>query len=245
MRPETAGFDKASHAYERGRPGYPADAVDFIVAEARVADGETLVDLAAGTGKLTRELVARGLHVVAVEPLEQMRTRLAELLPSVDALEGTAHATGLATASAAAVTVAQAFHWFSDEAALAEIARILRPRGRLLLCWNRRDLSDPVQAQISRLTAPFVKDAPSYGNGVWQQVMAATSHFAPVSEGHFRISQELDRDGLVDRVGSTSYIATLPDEVRLGLLEKIAALAPGRGAVRLPYDTDVYVYERT
>jgi ubiquinone/menaquinone biosynthesis C-methylase UbiE len=244
VRAETAGFERASHEYERGRPGYPADAVAFIVETAGLGAGRTVVDLAAGTGKLTRELVGSGASVIAVEPLDAMRARLVELLPGVVAVRATAEATGLATASADAVTVAQAFHWFAGEDALSEIQRVLRPGGLLFLLWNRRDVGNPVQAAIGRLTAPHIGAAPSYGSGQWQEVMTATTRFEAVAEHHSGITQELDRQGIVDRVGSTSYIANLSDEVRLPLLEEIAALVPAAGTVSLPYLADAYAFRR-
>jgi SAM-dependent methyltransferase len=244
MRTETAGFQKESHAYERGRPGYPDEAVEYIVERAAIGPGERLVDLAAGTGKLTRALVGRGVNLVAVEPLAEMRARLSEQLPEVAVLAGTADNTGLESASAVAVTIAQAFHWFANEESLAEIGRILKDRGKLFLVWNRRDVSDPVQAAISRLTAPYVNDTPSYGSGAWREVMAETMRFAPVGKARFRLLQRVDRNGIVDRVGSTSYIAMLNDAERLPLLEAVAELVPPGAHVDLPYETDVHVFER-
>lgn len=242
VREETAGFEKTAHEYERGRPGYPSDSVAWIIRTAALGPGKTVVDLAAGTGKLTRELVASGSEVIAIEPLAAMRERLTELLPDVTALAGTAEKTGLDPAVADAVTVAQAFHWFADEEALGEIQRVLRPDGLLFLVWNRRDLTDPLQATISRLTAPHVGEAPSYGSGRWQQVMEKTARFESVADHHSHLTQHVDREGIVDRVGSTSYIANLPDDVRLPLLHEIAELVPPGGTVALPYMTDVYAY---
>jgi ubiquinone/menaquinone biosynthesis C-methylase UbiE len=254
VRSEVLAFEKASQAYERGRPGYPADTVDWIVRVAGLGPGRTVVDLAAGTGKLTTDLLTCGARVVAVEPLPEMRARLAERLKGagtaaaapaqVEVREGLAEDTGLAEASADAVTVAQAFHWFANEHALAEIARVLVDEGLMILVWNRRDLSDPIQAAISRLTAPFVGDTPSHTSNEWRAAVEADERFRPAGEHSSRLEQVVDREGLVDRVASTSYIANLPDAVRLPLLEKIAALVGEHGAVTLPYRTNAYAYRR-
>ncbi len=244
MRVEVRGFEKASHAYDRGRPSYPVDTVDWIVATAQLAPGKTVVDLAAGTGKLTRDLMRSGARVVAVEPLGEMRARLLERAPGAEVYDGLAEDTGLAGESADAVTVAQAFHWFSTEEALAEIQRILVPSGLLFLVWNRRDVSDPVQGEIGRLTAPFIGSAPSYASGWWRDVMGETRRFEPAGEHHSRIEQVVDQEGLVDRVASTSYIANLPDDQRLPLLEEIGRLVGVEGTVTLPYSTATYAYRR-
>lgn len=244
MRPETSGFSKASHEYDRGRPGYPADAVSFVVSTAGLGPGKTVVDLAAGTGKLTGRLLDSGAEVVAVEPLTEMRARLAERLPDVVARPGYAEDMGLGTESADAVTVAQAFHWFATDEALAEIHRVLRPAGFLFLIWNRRDTSDPVQAEIGRLTAEYVGDAPSYASGRWEDVMRRTRRFEPVAEHRSRIDQVVDRQGIVDRVASTSYIANLPDETRLRLLGRIGQLVAEDRPTSLPYVTTTYAYRR-
>jgi ubiquinone/menaquinone biosynthesis C-methylase UbiE len=242
VRAEVEGFQKTSHEYERGRPGYPRDSVDWIIEKARLEPGTTVVDLAAGTGKLTVELTSSGARVVAIEPLAEMRARLSERLPDVEVRQGLAEATGLASDSADAVTIAQAFHWFANGEALAEIHRILRPGGLMFLIWNRRDVADPVQAEISRLCAPFIGSAPSYGSGRWRDVMGESSRFELAGEHHARMDQQVDRDGLVARVASTSYIANLPDEDRLPLLDAVAALMGDNEVVTLPYSTATFAY---
>jgi SAM-dependent methyltransferase len=242
VRAEVAGFQKTSHEYERGRPGYPPDSVDWIVDTARLGPGRTVVDLAAGTGKLTVELARYEAKVIAVEPLGEMRARLAERLPDVEVREGLAEATGLPSAEADAVTIAQAFHWFANDEALAEIHRILRPGGLMFLVWNRRDVADRVQAEISRLCVPFIGEAPSYGSGRWRDVMGKSSRFELVGEHHSRVDQQVDRDGLVARVASTSYIANLPDAQRLPLLDSVAALMGDDEVVTLPYSTATFAY---
>jgi ubiquinone/menaquinone biosynthesis C-methylase UbiE len=138
-----AGFDRAADAYERGRPAYPADAVAHLAAHFRLGEGVTVLDLAAGTGKLTRMLATTGATVIAVEPVEGMRRVLAEVVPGARVLDGTAEAIPVEDGAVDAVTVAQAFHWFDSDRAVAEIARALRPGGGLGLIWNTFDTSVP------------------------------------------------------------------------------------------------------
>lgn len=140
--------------YERGRTGYPADAVAWLVNALGIEQFSTVVDLAAGTGKLTRLLVPAAVRVVAVEPVIAMRTELARVVERARVVAGTAEAIPLSGASVDAVTVAQAFHWFNAEVALPEMHRVLRPGGRLGLVWNRADTSVPWVARLDSLRSP-------------------------------------------------------------------------------------------
>src|SRR3989442_11822704 len=125
------GFERAAAAYERGRPGYPQAAIDWMVERLRITPGSTVVDLGAGTGKFSRMLHAAGARVIALEPVAAMRAELATAVPGVEVLDGTAEAIPCADASADAVTAAQAFHRFAGQAALSGIPRVLRPAGGL------------------------------------------------------------------------------------------------------------------
>ena len=129
-----AGFGASVNAYERGRPGYPSAAIRWLARRLPLKAGVTVVDLAAGTGKLSRPLVSTGARVIAIEPLEAMRRAIG---PGIEAREGTAEAIPLPDASVDAVSVGQAFHWFDGKLALAEMHRVLRPSGMLALLWTR------------------------------------------------------------------------------------------------------------
>ena len=222
------GFARSADAYERGRPGYPDDAVDRLVA---ALPGRRVVDLAAGTGKLTRALCARGCDVVAVEPVAEMRAAIA---PPARAVEGTAEATGLPTASADGVTVAQAFHWFDGLRALAEIHRVLRPGGVLALIWNRRRMEDEIHERLEAILSPHRGRVPAHRHDSWRAALAASPHFGPASEEQFANEQVLDADGLADRFGSVSFVASMRDDERAALLGEVRALA-GDGVVTLRY----------
>ncbi len=238
------GFSKVSDQYERARPGYPPAVVDWIATAAGLGPGSVVVDLAAGTGKLTRVLTGTGARVIAVEPIAEMRAQLTAMLPGVEALDSTAEAIALPDGSADAVTVAQAFHWFATDEALAEIARVLRPGGLLALVWNERDLDQPLQAEIRRIQLPYQGDTPAHGSGDWRRLMSATSLFEPAEEFHMKTEQQLDEDGLVERVGSTSFIANLAAAQRASVLGEVRQLVPASGSVTLRYDTVVYGYRK-
>jgi ubiquinone/menaquinone biosynthesis C-methylase UbiE len=233
-RAAAEGFSRSAEAYERGRPDYPEAAIAYLVELVR--PGATVLDLAAGTGKLTRPLMAAGLRVVAVEPVAEMRAALP------GALEGTAEAIPLGAGSVDAVTVGQAFHWFDGDAALAEIARVLRPGGLLAIVWNKRVDTDPLNRAIEELVAPYRGDTPGH-RGPWRAAFDRTSAFTPLEEAAFDHPVVQDADSLEARVGSISFIAALDPAERAGVLERARAIA-GDGEVTIPYRTEVLTCRR-
>jgi SAM-dependent methyltransferase len=244
---ETAqrGFASAADVYEESRPGYPDEAVDWLAHELGLGPGRNVVDLAAGTGKLTRLLTPTGATVVAIEPVDEMRDALARTTRDADARAGTAESTGLADGIADAVTVAQAFHWFDGPVALPEIHRILRPGGRLALIWNVRDLDHPTQRAVEDLFAPYRGGTPSHRSGRWRAALEETELFRSVARREFPNVQTLDADGLVRRVASTSFVADLPDTDRRRVLDEAGAIAarlPAR--FPFPYTTEIEILDR-
>jgi SAM-dependent methyltransferase len=235
-----AGFGRAADIYERGRPSYPADAVALLAAELGIGPGRAVLDLAAGTGKLTRLLAALRPQLVAVEPSEAMRTEFAAVLPDVPVHEGTAEKIPLADAAVDAVVVAQAFHWFDAPRAFEEIARVLRPEGGLGLIWNERDESVPWVAELSRVIHWDVRRPYVVGTD-FRAVIDESGRFTPARRERFRFEHELDRDGLCERVASTSYIAAMDPTERDVVLDAVrdhVAEFPERFV--LPYVTDVF-----
>jgi SAM-dependent methyltransferase len=235
------GFSRAADAYDRARPDYPSAAVGWLAERLDLGPGRTVVDLAAGTGKLTRPLAATGAEVVAVEPVAEMRARIGAA--AARSLDGTAEAIPLPDASADAVAVAQAFHWFDGPRALSEIHRVLRPGGALALVWNRRPLEHPVHAAVERIIAPHRDDAPEHRSGAWRAAFGETTLFGPLEERTFPHSRPHDADALADRVGSTSFIAALDDGPRAEIIAAVRALAAG-GPVDVPYVCEVFVCDR-
>lgn len=245
VHPSAHGFDRSADVYERVRPGYPPAALDWLVRQLDLRPGRTVVDLAAGTGKLTRLLVRTGAGVVAVEPSEAMLGVLREVVPEAESMLGTAERMPLPDSSAHALVVAQAFHWFSNHEALAEIHRVLRPGGTLALVWNRRDLTAPAHAALERALIPWKGDTPRHRDGDWRHLLERTTLFVPRAEWELPNDQELPPGALVDRAASTSFIAALPEDTRreaLAGLERFEADAPQ--PIVLPHVCELFAWTR-
>lgn len=244
------GFSAGAAAYDRARPAYPAEAVRWLVDGVSIDAGSRIVDLGAGTGKLTALLVPLGARTIAVEPVEPMRLTIAEALPSVRVVAGTAEAMPLADATADAVVVAQAFHWFDGPVALAEIRRILRPRGRLGLMWNGRDRSADWVRELARIVDAHGDAIRRHENELWRGAFDGPSGFTPLEQAEFVNAQEVDEDQVVDRVASTSFIATLDPDERSRVFERVRELirshpdTRGRARFVFPHRTRVYRCER-
>ena len=238
-------FGGAGDAYERGRPGYPADAVAWMSMSLGIDADARVVDLAAGTGKFTRALLPFARRLVAFEPLEGMWRHLHAASPALPVAAATAERIPLRNQSVDAVTVAQAFHWFRAEEALAEIRRILRPGGRLGLVWNRRDQSVPWVAELGRLLDRYERDTPRFAKRLWSRAFDSNAPFTPLEERTFHYEQELDVAGLQDRVVSVSFVAALPGAEKVKVLDAVAQIASGLGErFALPYVTEVFCCSR-
>jgi SAM-dependent methyltransferase len=238
-RSAAIGYRRVPAAYELGRPGYPESAIAVLAERLGLGPGRVVLDLAAGTGKLTRELVATGADVVAVEPVAEMRAALSESLPAVRAFAGSAEDIPLEGGSVDALAVGQAFHWFRGEEALAEIHRVLRPGGRLGLIWNLRDESVPWVAELTRIMEPYRGNAPRAASGAWRDAFERTALFEPLETATVRHVHRLTAEGVVARVASVSFIAALPESHRAQVLTEVRELV-GAEPVELPYVTDVY-----
>ena len=240
-----AGFGNAAAAYERGRPSYPDHAVAYLAAELGLGPATRVLDLAAGTGKLTRLLVEGGADVVAVEPVAAMRTVLAEAVPGVPALEGTAEAIPLPDGSVDAVTVAQAFHWFDAGTALAEIHRVLRPGGGLGLIWNARGATSEWVAVLRGLVHAVRGSDRSTAarRGATRSHRAAASRRSPSGRSASSRSSTRTAWWTGSRRRATWRRSRGRAAQLIGQVRTLAAGVPR--PIRLPYRTDVFSCRRT
>jgi SAM-dependent methyltransferase len=259
VRDAVHGFDRNAAQYEQARPSYPAEAVAHVVGHGGIGPGRRVLDLAAGTGKLTRVLVPTGADVVAVEPVPGMRAQLAAAVPSVAVHDGTAEDLPFPDESLDAVTVAQAFHWFDAPVALGEIRRVLRPGGHLFLVWNVRDRDVDWVKRFGELLIDGDGDGArglgrpydSYYHVDYAVVLAAAGGYTPVERWTHRWEQICDEDMLVVRAASVSVVGALPDDERAVVLDRVRDLArthpdlAGKPWFGFPYETVVWRCQAT
>jgi SAM-dependent methyltransferase len=241
QHPDSRSFELVADVYERARPEYPPEAVAWIADRLDLREGRTVLDLGAGTGKLTRALLTTGARVIAVEPGDEMRARLERAAPGAEALRGAAEEIPLLDASVDAITVGQAFHWFRHDEAIPELHRVLRPGGGVALVWNSRDPDNPLQNEIGELIAPFVPPGRPDAEE-WPRPLGESELFGPLEEQRFSFVQELDPDTLAERIASVSFVAAAPPEARRQLdasLRRVAERLGGR--VDFSYVTRVYL----
>lgn len=244
------GFSTQAVTYAQGRPNYPRQLTGWLADVLRIDAQSTVIDLGAGTGKFTRLLNALAPTLIAVEPVQAMAAQLARLLPDVRLVNGTAESIPLACACADALVCAQSFHWFSTQAALAEIHRVLKPDGRLGLVWNVRDESVDWVAAITAIITPYEGDTPRFHSGKWREAFTGEYFSAPEMTcfpyNHVGSPQEV----IMDRFLSVSFIAALPAAEKAEVtaqLRNLIATHPalkGRDTVAFPYQTQAYVCQR-
>jgi ubiquinone/menaquinone biosynthesis C-methylase UbiE len=219
------GFGSGADDYDRYRPGWPDEAIERALAALGIGPESTVVDLAAGTGKLTRALVGRTGRTVAVEPSADMLRRLREVVPDADAVDGTADAMPFADASVDGVFVAEAFHWFATSPAAAEIARVLRPGGGVALLWNLHDYGpepwlEPAGRVLAPVLAPVFEAANRNRPERWQDAFAGAP-FGPFERFDVRHEQRTDVEGLVAHVLTWSHTRGLDETVREELAREL------------------------
>jgi ubiquinone/menaquinone biosynthesis C-methylase UbiE len=217
-------FERVAADYEQARPSYAEAAVDWALGRLGLAPGSRVLDLAAGTGKLTHQLVARELDVVAVEPGEEMRAVLEHGLPGVETFDGRAEKIPLDDASVDGIAVGQAFHWFETEKALAEMHRVLRPGGGFALLWNQFTQDDPLLGAVDELLR--ARDPARRSN--WRD-RYDSQRFGPLEEEAFYETRPMSPDQLAAWVASTSRVITASAEEQVQIDREVRRLAATHG----------------
>ncbi len=247
------GFDAEAETYDRARPTYPPDAVAWLTESLGIRPGRRIVDLAAGTGKLTAPLAPAGARLAAVEPVGGMRNQFRRRLPEIPMLAGVAEALPFASSSLDGVVVAQAFHWFDAGRALAELARVVRVGGRLGLIWNARDRSAAWVDAVWSVVDEVEHDAPWRDQGRTSATRPDAVAVEPWSdwvEATFYHVQHCSHEDLVDRVRSVSHIAVLPPGRQRKVLDEVRSIlrdhqeTNSRPTLGVPYRVDAMYAER-
>jgi len=225
-------FGNSAREYELGRPRWPEELIDRVAGELELGSDATVLDLGAGTGKLTRDLVPRFGRVIAVEPDDAMRAVLEEGVPEAESLAGSAEAIPLPDASVDAVFTAEAFHWYASDESVGEIVRVLRPRGGLVILWNLDfgDPDPPMGEEVDRvIDVAFAKGgAPGIGkvlSGFWREPIAK-GPFEPLQESEVERTVTRTRDQWLANMLSVSSIAALSDADREEFAARLHELVP-------------------
>jgi SAM-dependent methyltransferase len=245
LHPLAQQFSEVAEVYDRGRPGYPPEAVAIAARELGLASADRVADLGAGTGKLTETLLGAGLEVVAVEPLDGMRARLSAAFPAVEAVAATAEVLPFADGSIAAVFSADAFHWFDAEAAAAEIHRVLRPRGGVALLWHLPGWESDAPAWWQRLRDlldSLRAGHPGFVGEQGREAFAAHGGFEPFTHRDVVSTFATDREGVLAYVQSISYVAGHPERDRV--LDEVRAIVRDVEPHASPVRTFVWLTRR-
>ena len=240
--PRRLTFGAHADAYERARPAWPEEVARWLVPEG----ADLLVELGAGTGKLTRAVSALGVRVVAVEPDPRMLAVLRGV--GLEGVEGSAEAIPLEDGVADAVVAGSSLHWFELELALPEIHRVLRPGGRFGFGWNHRDDRHPAIARMgeSVYAAQERTRGSRWRSRDWPVELTTSGLFRDVEQAQFEHVHELPREALRDHLMSYSGFAALPEEERRRVLGEVAGLldsdetVSGEGRLRLPFVVTAY-----
>jgi SAM-dependent methyltransferase len=246
--PRAVWEQEAADAYDRGRPAPPSDLIRSVLGQIGISQEDRVLDLAAGTGKLTREIAPLVNEVIAVEPSLAMLSILRHGLPDIDARSGRAENIPLPNGSVGVVFVADAFHWFDVHAALAEIHRVLRPDGRLVLVWYRQLWWDakafPWIEEFDELLRPLweasIQRAGPHPNVTkqWRDDLSRSTLFGPFSTLSVGFCDVLSTEQFVSLVASFSWVSMSPAAQRTAALEAVHDLVAPMGELTLPYRTD-------
>ncbi|KAK4521421.1 uncharacterized protein ATC70_012036 [Mucor velutinosus] len=246
------GFNLQTDAYAQTRPSYPEAMLNRI--QEMLPEKTSIIDLAAGTGLMTKALVAKGFNVTAVEPVEGMRTKLMEVVPGVPCIEGTSWNIPVENESQSAVVVAQAFHWFDDIKTLEEMHRVLKPGGFGILAWNLEsgDRSEWV-ANLRNCYEAYDSAVPQFRKMKWHQVFdtekAKSLFVLPYTSELFKHDYWVPKQDIWRRVLSKSYIASLEAPQQEALKVQVDAIlkdvpTDNQSRVLYPHDSHMIYFAK-
>lgn len=245
--PPYAGYEIVASAYEKGRPDYPETAIAHFITALKLESGKQVVDLAAGTGKLSKALQESGVALVGVEPVLEMRKVFSRQLPEIPILEGTAEKIPLEDASIDCVVVGTAFHWFDGERALNEIARVLKPRGRLGLIWN---IFDNHAAWVQEVRALLEREMPeqnrTHDSLEWKEAFDMSTRFGPLLHLSYSYCFPGTAQDVINRVFSAKVLGMLSAEKREEIVSRVLHILDthpstrGKETFDIPYRIEIY-----
>jgi SAM-dependent methyltransferase len=249
LHPLALGFADVADDYEYGRPGYSPPVIAAVGRALDLAPRARVVDVGAGTGKLSRALASGGYDVVGVEPLPALRERLRATVADVEALAGTAEALPLPDASVDAVVCADAFHWFDGPRAITEFARVIRPGGGLALLWNlEEDVPDAPawQLELRALLEDVRPQHPSFTDDQGRGAVIDSPAFGELALTEVHRHHHTDRARVLAHVTSISYVGGLPAPERRDVLRRVEAILSRHGVaeVTVPLRTTVWTARR-
>jgi SAM-dependent methyltransferase len=245
--PLAMAFAGIAERYDQARPPIEPAPVDWALARFALDRHATVLDLAAGTGKLAAVLAPRVGRLIAVEPLDEMRAVLIDRVPTAEVMDGTAEEIPLPDGAVDAMFVGSAFHWFDGPAALREIHRVLRPGGGLAVLyprarWHHHPWMDEVSARLEPASHPASRPANQPASGVWRVVFEDTELFEPLAEARFPTTPEMTVEQFQLFVSSWSRVAALPDAERASLLADIGAILRRNGVERVALEAENEVF---
>jgi ubiquinone/menaquinone biosynthesis C-methylase UbiE len=225
----TNSFNENHAIYDQVRPNFIPEAVDSLTTNLGLHEGSKVMELASGTGKFTKAIRDNGYDLVTVEPSVGMIESFRKNFPEIPCVQGDSYKLPFDDNTFDALIIAQAFHWFADDASMKELARVLKSGGKLGMIWNQEDLSDLPedhwQVQVSNYILSFDGDVPQYRHMKWPLAIKGQSYVNPdYQEAYFKWQKKNNIEDIWPYWESRSYITALPKEKKIEVKAKVEEL---------------------